>query len=44
MPKRLPELLQDPDPGRANRAMQAMLAMHKLDIAGIERAADAVPA
>ena len=40
----LTELLQDPDPDRANRAMQAMLKMRKLDIAELERAADAVPA
>lgn len=40
IPNRLPELLGDPDPDRANRAMQAMLQMRKLDIAEIERAAD----
>jgi len=34
------ELLDDPDPARANRAMQAMLAMRKIDIAAIEAAAD----
>ena len=39
-PTRLPELLQDPDPGRAQRAMQAMMQMVKIDIAGLERAAD----
>ena len=39
-PKRLGELLSDPDPARANRAMQAMLGMRKIDIAAMERAAD----
>ncbi len=33
-------LLTDPDPGRAQRAMTAMLAMRKIDIAAIEAAAD----
>ena len=35
------ELLGDRDPGRAQRAMQAMLQMRKIDIAELERAADA---
>ncbi len=39
-PTRLNELLSDPDPGRAKRAMEAMLQMGKIDIAGLERAAD----
>jgi predicted 3-demethylubiquinone-9 3-methyltransferase (glyoxalase superfamily) len=39
-PVRLQELLADPDPARAERAMQAMLAMKKIDIAELERAAD----
>lgn len=38
IPTRLGELLSDPDKEKSNRAMQAMLAMHKLDIAGLERA------
>jgi predicted 3-demethylubiquinone-9 3-methyltransferase (glyoxalase superfamily) len=38
-PKRLLELIQDPDPGRAQRAMKAMMTMVKIDIAAIERAA-----
>jgi predicted 3-demethylubiquinone-9 3-methyltransferase (glyoxalase superfamily) len=41
IPDRLQELLADPDPDRANRAMQAMLGMQKLDIAELEKAADA---
>lgn len=41
VPDRLGELLGDPDPGRAQRAMQAMLAMDKIDIAALEAAADA---
>jgi predicted 3-demethylubiquinone-9 3-methyltransferase (glyoxalase superfamily) len=40
VPSRLPELLSDPDPGRSQRAMQAMLKMQKIDIAELERAAD----
>ncbi|MGH7584185.1 MAG: VOC family protein [Gemmatimonadales bacterium] len=39
-PKRLYQLLSDPDAGRAQRAMQAMLGMQKIDIATLERAAD----
>ena len=41
-PRRMIELLSDPDRDRARRATQAMLKMVKLDIAEIERAADAV--
>ena len=40
VPRRLPELLTDPDPARAQRAMQAMMQMHKLDIATLEAAAN----
>jgi predicted 3-demethylubiquinone-9 3-methyltransferase (glyoxalase superfamily) len=40
VPTRLHELLGDRDPGRARRAMEAMLKMNKLDIAELERAAD----
>ena len=38
-PTRLFQLLSDPNPGRARRAMQAMMKQNKLDIAEIERAA-----
>ncbi|BDI22714.1 VOC family protein [Herbiconiux sp. L3-i23] len=41
VPRRLMELQTDPDPGRARRAMEAMLTMRKIDIAALERAADA---
>jgi predicted 3-demethylubiquinone-9 3-methyltransferase (glyoxalase superfamily) len=44
VPTRLVELMTDPDPGRARRATRAMLSMRKIDIAGLERAADTVPA
>jgi predicted 3-demethylubiquinone-9 3-methyltransferase (glyoxalase superfamily) len=44
VPTRLVELMTDPDPGRAQRATQAMLTMRKIDIAELERAADTVPA
>jgi predicted 3-demethylubiquinone-9 3-methyltransferase (glyoxalase superfamily) len=40
-PRRLDELLNDPDSERARRAMEAMLTMGKIDIAELERAADA---
>jgi predicted 3-demethylubiquinone-9 3-methyltransferase (glyoxalase superfamily) len=40
VPRRLPELLTDPDPARAQRALQAMMQMHKLDIATLETAAN----
>ena len=39
IPTRLPELLNDPDPERAQRAVGAMLEMSKIDIATLERAA-----
>jgi predicted 3-demethylubiquinone-9 3-methyltransferase (glyoxalase superfamily) len=40
-PTRLMELIKDPDQARARRAMEAMVKMIKIDIAEIERAADA---
>ena len=40
VPTAMPELLSDPDPERANRAMAAMLQMKKLDIATLRAAAD----
>jgi predicted 3-demethylubiquinone-9 3-methyltransferase (glyoxalase superfamily) len=40
VPRRLHELLADPDPDRARRAAEAMLKMIKLDVAELERAAD----
>ncbi|MBF8189544.1 VOC family protein [Nonomuraea sp. K274] len=39
IPNRLSELLSDPDPARAQRAMQAMLGMRKIDIDAMEAAA-----
>jgi predicted 3-demethylubiquinone-9 3-methyltransferase (glyoxalase superfamily) len=41
VPTALPRLLQDPDPAKANRVMQAMMKMIKLDIAALENAANA---
>lgn len=40
IPTALPRLMSDPDPARAGRAVQAMMGMIKLDIAGLERAAN----
>lgn len=40
VPVQLMQALSDPDPGRAQRAMQAMMGMGKIDIAGLERAAN----
>ncbi|MEW2555638.1 VOC family protein [Streptomyces zhihengii] len=40
VPAALGELLEDPDPERAQRAMKAMLGMHKLDVAALRAAAD----
>ena len=42
VPTILPQLLSDTDAGKAQRVMQAMLKMDKLDIAALERAAAAV--
>lgn len=44
VPEGMIELFTDPDRGRAQRAMQAMLGMHKLDLAAMRSAADGVPA
>src|SRR6266705_3590592 len=41
VPTALSELLNDPDPGRSQRAMKAMLQMSKIDIEAIRKAADA---
>ena len=39
-PARMLELIKDPDPDRARRAMEAMVQMIKIDIATVEKAAD----
>ncbi len=44
VPTGMEELFADPDPARAQRAMQAMLGMKKLDVAALRSAADGVPA
>lgn len=43
VPAGLEELLSDPDPERARRAMEAMLGMVKLDLPAMRAAADGVP-
>ena len=40
VPTVLIEMMSDPDPDRAGRAMQAMLGMKKIDIAALQRAYD----
>lgn len=40
VPKGMEEVFSDPDPKRAQRAMEAMLKMGKLDIAALRAAAD----
>ncbi len=44
VPTRLMELQNDPDPGRRQRAVQAMFTMRRIVVADLERAADGVPA
>jgi predicted 3-demethylubiquinone-9 3-methyltransferase (glyoxalase superfamily) len=39
-PTALGELLNDPDPGKSNRVMEAMLKMKKIDIAALRKAHD----
>jgi predicted 3-demethylubiquinone-9 3-methyltransferase (glyoxalase superfamily) len=41
VPRRLSELMSDPDPARAKRAMDEMMTQVKIDVAALERAADA---
>lgn len=41
VPRRLPQLLADPDQARAGRVMQAMMQMVKVDVAQLEAAAAA---
>lgn len=41
IPTALSELMGDPDPAKAKRVTDAMLKMKKIDIAGLQRAADA---
>jgi predicted 3-demethylubiquinone-9 3-methyltransferase (glyoxalase superfamily) len=41
VPVVLDELIADPDPERSQRAMKAMPGMGKLDVAELQRAADA---
>jgi predicted 3-demethylubiquinone-9 3-methyltransferase (glyoxalase superfamily) len=43
-PTELMDLLNEPDPGRAQRATQAMLGMQRIDLAGIRRAAGSADA
>lgn len=40
VPEGMVEILNDPDQGRSQRAMQAMLGMTKLDLAALRAAAD----
>jgi predicted 3-demethylubiquinone-9 3-methyltransferase (glyoxalase superfamily) len=40
VPDMMEQLITDPDPARANRAMEAMMGMKKLDVAALQAAAD----
>ncbi|HEX8527564.1 VOC family protein [Allosphingosinicella sp.] len=40
VPRRLTELMHDPDPARAKRAMESMMTMVKIDVAELERAVE----
>lgn len=40
IPKQMGELLSSPDQEKSGRAMQAMLQMHKIDIAALQKAYD----
>jgi predicted 3-demethylubiquinone-9 3-methyltransferase (glyoxalase superfamily) len=40
VPEGMEELFNDPDPSKAQRAMQAMLGMKKLDVAALKAAAE----
>ena len=42
VPGGMEELFADPDPAKAERAMQAMFSMKKLDIAALQAAAEGV--
>ena len=44
VPAGMDELSSEPDPGPAQRVIQAMLQMRTLDVAALRPAADAVPA
>ena len=44
VPAGMDEVFADPDPKRAERAMQAMLGMRKIDVAALRAAADGQPA
>ncbi|MBW3613005.1 MAG: VOC family protein [Chloroflexi bacterium] len=44
VPRELTELMDDPDPERARRAMEAMLQMGKIELDELRRAADAASA
>jgi predicted 3-demethylubiquinone-9 3-methyltransferase (glyoxalase superfamily) len=43
VPTGMEEIFADPDEGRAERAMKAMLGMRKLDLAALREAADRTP-
>ena len=42
VPEGMTEVFADPDPQRAQRAVQAMLGMRKLDLAALQAAADGI--
>ncbi len=44
VPDTIEDVLRDPDPEKAQRAMKAVLGMGKIDMAAVQRAVDGVPA
>ena len=44
VPEGMDAVFADPDPAKAQRGMQAMLGMRKIDVAALQRAVDGVPA
>jgi predicted 3-demethylubiquinone-9 3-methyltransferase (glyoxalase superfamily) len=44
VPTGMDEVFSDPDKSKAERAMQAMLGMSKIDVEELRRAAEGVPA
>jgi predicted 3-demethylubiquinone-9 3-methyltransferase (glyoxalase superfamily) len=44
VPTVVPDMVADPDPAKAGRAMEAIMKMKKIDIAELKRAYEGAPA